>query len=138
MHKELANVSKKLQMLVEFTTNYVQMGVVVVVIAFAIYKLGNYLLHVKGLEWEALKRVEESRAMCKQELFVLQKLLDNSREQFEDATDQTQHALDAFNDVVDKNKRLGAYVADLEGFVKQHSGFVPHAFITKHNMKDIK
>ena len=138
MHKELANVSKKLQMLVEFTTNYAQMGVVVVVIAFAIYKLGNYLLYVKGLELEALKRVEASRAMCKQELFVLQKHLDNSRKQFDDATDQTQRALDGYNDVVDKNKRLGAYVQDLEKFVRQHSGHVPHAFITKHNMKDMK
>ena len=114
------------------------MGAVVVVMAFAIYKLGSYLLYVKGLELEALKRVEESRAMCKQELFVLQKHLDNSREQFNTATDQTQHALDAFNDVVAKNTRLGAYVQQLEGFVKEHSGHVPPAFITKHNMKDMK
>ena len=125
-------------MLVEFTTNYVQMGVVLVVMAFAIYKLGNYCLDLKRAELVALKEVETVRYLLVQDKLELQKLLNTSHAQFNTATDQTQHALDAFNDVVAKNTRLGAYVQQLEGFVRQHSGHVPPAFITKHNMKDMK
>lgn len=125
-------------MLIEFTTNYVQMGVVVVVIAFATYKLGNYCLDLKRAELVALKEVETVRYLLVQDKLELQKKLNTAHTQFDDATEQTQRALDGYNDVAEKNKRLGAYVADLEGFVKQHSGHVPHAFITKHNMKDIK